>query len=101
MAALKPTKSEIKSFRFVLKRAEAMGLRVPEVSMRVVSRLRGAHGHTLGNVITIERPSFSIELLCHEVAHVLTGQLVRDDGAAHNRFWAITYGLLYQSCIQK
>lgn len=101
MAPLKLTKGELKAFNFVLKKAESTGLVVPEVKMRVVRRLRGAHAHAIGNEITIERGSFGIEVLCHEVAHVIAGQVVRDDAAAHNRFWAMIYGLLYQSCIQK
>lgn len=101
MAAIKPTKSEVKDFKFVMRRAEQAGLVVPEVGLRIVRRLKGAHGQTVGNVITIERSSFSIELLCHEVAHIIASQIANDDAAAHNRFWALTYGVLYQSCIQK
>lgn len=84
-----------------MRRAEAAGFVVPEVKMRVVRHLKGAHAHAIGNEITIERGSFSAEVVCHEVAHVLAGQLVRDDAAAHNRFWALIYGVLYQACVQK
>lgn len=101
MAALKPTRKEVADFRLVMRKAEAMGLVVPEVRMRVVRRIKGAHALAQGNDITVERSSFSVEVLCHEVAHVLAGQLVKDEGAAHNRFWAMIYGLLYQACIQK
>lgn len=101
LASLKPTRSEVRAFRMVMRKAEGMGLKVPTVKMKVVSRLKGAHGMACGDEITLDRRSFSVELLCHEIAHVLACQLVRDDGAAHNRFWALIYGLLYQSCIQK
>lgn len=101
MAALAPSRKEVKTFLSVLKKAEGMGFVVPEVRLKVVARLKGAHAHAIGNDITVERSSFSTEVICHEVAHVLAGQLVRDDAAAHNRFWALIYGLLYQACIQR
>ena len=101
MAALKPSRREIRIFRSVLRKAEGMGLVVPEVRLKVVARLKGAHAHAIGNDITVERSSFSTEVVCHEVAHVLAGQLVMDEAAAHNRFWSLIYGLLYQACIQK
>lgn len=84
-----------------MRRAEAAGFVVPEVSMRIVRNLKGAHAQALGNKITIERKSFDVEVVCHEVAHVLAGQLVRDEAAAHNRFWSLIYGVLYQACVQR
>lgn len=101
MAPLKPTRREVETFYSILRKAEGMGLVVPEVKMRVVRRIKNAHATARGNEITIERPSFGVEVLCHEIAHVLAGQLVRDSAAAHNRFWAMIYGLLYQACIEK
>ena len=88
--------------RRVLAGARKAGLRVPHgVTLRVVEHLPGKHGYAYGTVITVERDSLTTELLCHEVAHVLTDQIVANHKAAdHNRFWAAIYGVLYQQAVQ-
>lgn len=98
---LKPTRQERDAFRAVLTLAKKAGFRVPTIRLRVVDKIRGAHGYASDRLVTIERPSFDIELLCHEVAHVLANQIVAQDAADHGRFWALAYGVLYQQCIQR
>lgn len=98
---LKPTSQELKAFRAVLTLARRAGFRVPKVKLRIAHWIKGAHGYACGNVVVIERHSFNIELLCHEIAHVIANQVLAREAADHGRFWALIYGVLYQQCIQK
>lgn len=98
---LTPTRQELRAFRAVLTLARRAGFRVPKVKLKIAHQIRGAHGYAFDDLVVIERPSFSIELLCHEVAHVLANQIVAKEAADHGRFWALAYGVLYQQCIQR
>jgi hypothetical protein len=81
--------------------ARKSGLRVPAgVEIRVVRPMRGRHAYTLGASITIGSDSVDRENVVHELAHVISDQMVLDTAAAHNRFWATTYGVLYETFVQ-
>ncbi len=97
-----PSRAEAAMLRRVLAGARKAGLRVPHgIILRVVDDLPGKHGYAYGTVLTVERDSLTPELLCHEVAHVLTDQIVASHKAGdHNRFWALVYGILYQQVVQ-
>lgn len=93
------------ALRDVLRAARKAGFRVPKgIQVRVDAKMSMAYRgycHTSSLEIVVNPAYADYELICHEVAHLLADQLVIAKSAAHNRFWAAIYGVLYQATIEK
>lgn len=107
---LKPTPAERRIFKQVVAEARKTGLRVPPIRWEVWEGLRvgrmEAHGCAIvgEGVIRIDREGLGlvgVDLLAHELAHVIVDQMVVTKAADHNRFWALAYGVLYQALVGK
>lgn len=99
---LKPTRFEEHMFRYVIRAYKRAGLRVPDISFHVVQHHPKWEGWATEGAVYVQRKCCSIELLVHEIAHVIADQVIDNDHAnAHNRFWAVIYGIGYQAAVQR
>ena len=99
---LRPTRHERDMLRRVVQGYRRAGLRCPALRLVVVERHPSCDGWATSSTIYVERRALTVELLVHEVAHVIADRVaVHPRAAAHNRLWAVIYGIGYQQCIER
>lgn len=87
--------------RRVVRGYRRAGLRVPRLRLVVVASHPRWDGWATSSTVHVVRRSLTVELLVHEIAHVIADQAVQSEhAAAHNRLWAVIYGIGYQQCIE-
>lgn len=88
-------------FKRVVRAYRKSGLRVPDnMQLYIVKHHPKWEGWAMGTDVYVQRSHCTIELLVHEIAHIIVDQLVDSEQAhAHNRFWALVYGIGYQAAI--
>ncbi len=96
------TQREAAMLRRVVAGYRRAGLRVPPCVLRIVSHHPRWEGWATPGVVHVVEGHLTLELLVHEVAHLIADQLTEHPAVhGHNRFWALVYGIGYQQVIQR
>lgn len=99
---LTPTRGELSMLASVIRGYRRAGLLCPALRLVVVESHPRWDGWATKDTVYVVRRSLTIELLVHEVAHVIADQVaIHPEVAPHSRLWATIYGIGYQALIER